>query len=109
MFSASAKKFCMPINLLLTRSVALAWLAATASTGILVTSMATVQTEVPPAIRLAVTVRVVAGVRAVAGPVRAPVVVSNETPAGKTPETEYEEAEKPGLGKRVKFWFKYAI
>ena len=65
--------------------------------------MATVQTDVPPAMRLAVTVRVVAGVIAVAGPVKPPVTVLNETPVGKLPETEYEAAEKPGLGKSVKF------
>lgn len=50
--------------------------------------MATVQTDVPPAMRLAVTVRVVAGVIAVAGPVKPPVTVLNETPVGKLPETE---------------------
>jgi hypothetical protein len=59
--------------------------------------------------RFAVTVRVVAGVIAVAGPVNAPVAVLKLTPVGKVPEIEYEAAEKPGLGKSVKFWFKYAI
>ena len=64
--------------------------------------MTTVQTEVPPAMRLPVTVRVVAAVTAVAGPEKPPVTVLNVIPAGNVPDREYEEAENPGLGSNWK-------
>jgi hypothetical protein len=44
----------------------------------------------------------VAGVRVVTVPVKYPVSVEKLKPAGKTPEIEYDAAEKPGDGFKFK-------